>query len=340
MNSNPVSVNYVSEGAEGHRVDYDRVLIGEMQARDIHLDRMEKARYAANWSRPYLYAMVDSHVIAFMANATVRSLLGRPTVGLLFRPGECFLESSLKYRIKRMLFQAASRLPHVSILTLMPFAVFPRFSEVATEWIYDPQLWDLLYFGFAEDKPLPMMRELIGSKARGRRILMALGEQRQSKGFDYFVDLWCASADIRENFLFVAAGTIDPRSAEKAELFVQQGGLLLNRRISDDELMCMYKCADIIWCCYSPEYNQASGILGRAIQFGVPVTVRKDSFLEKLGGLLSHPTLALPFDRVDTCAKEILAWKPGARDTAERINLLNEMRSYSASVLVRTLTAN
>jgi hypothetical protein len=340
MNSNPVSVNYVSEGSEGHRVDYDRVLIGEMQALNIHLDRMEKARHAVDSSRPFLYAMVDSHVIAFLVNAIVRSLMRRPTVGLLFRPGECFLETSLKYRIKRILFQAASRLPHVSILTLMPFAVFPRFAEVATEWIYDPQLWDLLYLGFSEDKALPMLRELISSKARGRRVLMALGEQRQAKGFDYLVDLWCYSAEVREDFLFVAAGTIDSQSAQKSDLFVQQGGLLLNRRISDQELMCMYRCADIIWCCYSPDYNQASGILGRAIQFGVPVTVRTNSYLEKLGALLLHPTLALPFERVDISAKEILAWKPVARDATERISLLNEMRTYSASVLVRTLTAN
>jgi hypothetical protein len=340
MNSNPVSVNYVSEGSEGHRIEYDRVLIAEMKALNIHLDRIEKPQYAVDSSRPFFYAALDGHVFAFLRNAVVRSLRGRCTVGLFFRPGECFLRTSLKYRIKQKLFQAASRLPHVSILTLMPFAVFPRFAEVATGWIYDPQLWDLLHFGFSENNAFPVLRDLLSAKARGRRILIALGEQHHAKGFDYLVDLWCSSAKVRENFLFVAAGKIAPHSLQKADSFIQQGGLLMNRHISDGELMYMYRCADIIWSCYSPAYNQASGIFGRAIQFGVPVTVRKDSYLEKLGGILLHPTLALPFENVDIAAKDILAWKPIARDATERISLLHEMRTYSASVLVRNLTAN
>jgi hypothetical protein len=330
----------VSEGSEGHRTYYDRVLIAEMKELNIHLDRMEKARHAVDSSRPFFYSMVESHVVAFLSNAIVRSLRGRCTVGLLFRPGECFLRTSLKYRIKRKLFQAVSRLPHVFVLTLMPFDVFPRFAEVATGWIYDPQLWDLLYLGFSEDNAFPTLRDLLTAKAEGRRILIALGEQNHAKGFDYLVDLWCSSAKVRENFLFVAAGRIATHSVQKADRFVQQGGLLMNRLISDGELMYMYRCADIIWSCYSPAYNQSSGIFGRAIQFGVPVTVRKDSYLEKLGRILSHPTLTLPFENVDIAANDLLAWKPVARDTTERIRLIHEMRTYSASVLVRNLTAN
>jgi len=222
----------------------------------------------------------------------------------------------------------------------MPFAVFPRFEQVATGWIYDPQLWDLLHFGFSENSAFPMLQDLLSIKASSRRILTALGLQHQGKGFDYLVDLWCSSAEVRENFLFVVAGKVDYRSAQKAEMFVQEGGLLINRHLSDGELMYMYRCAHIIWSCYSPTYNQASGIFGRAIQFGVPVTVRKGSYLENLGGILFHPTLALPFENADIAAKEILAWKPVARDPTVRMTMLNEMRAYSASVLVNNLTTN
>jgi hypothetical protein len=340
MNINPVWVNYVTAGTEGHGADYDRVLIAELRAQDIHLRRIEKARHALDSSLPFLYSMLDRHVFAFLVNAVVRSFRGQSTVGLFFRPAECFLKTSFKYRIKRKLFQAASRLPHVSILTLMPFAVFPRFEEVATGWIYDPQLWDLLHFGFYENNAFPMLHDLLTSKASGRRILMALGKQQRAKGFDYLVDLWCSSPKVREAFLCVVAGKVSRDSAQKAEVFVQHGGLLIDRQISDDELMYMYRRADIIWSCYSPAYNQASGIFGRAIQFGVPVTVRKDSYLESLGRILLHPTLALPFGNIDIAAEEILAWKPTANDPTERINRINEMRSYSAFVLVSNLTAN
>ena len=289
-------------------------------------------------SRPFLYPMLDTNPVAFLCNAVMRSLRGRRTVGVFFRTGECFLDTSLKYRIKRKLFQAARRLPHVSILALMPFAVFPRFAEVATGWIYDPQLWDLMHFGFSENNAFPLLRDLLSAKAGGRRILMALGEQSSLKGFDYFVDLWCSSAAIRENYLFVAAGKINDESANAADLFAQQGGLLINRRISDGEMIYMYRCADIIWSCYSPAYNQASGIFGRAIQCGVPVTVRQGSYLEKLGEILVHPTLALPFENVDLAAKAILAWRPVAQDATERMRLISEMRTFSLSVLSSNLT--
>lgn len=340
MNIDPVWVNYVTAGTEGHGSDYDRALIAELRAQNIHLHRIEKARHALDSSLPFLYSMLDRHVLAFLANAVVRSLRGQSTVGLFFRPGECFLNTSFKYRIKRQLFHAASRLPHVSILTLMPFAVFSRFEEVATGWIYDPQLWDLLHFGVSENNAFPMLHDLLTDKASGRRILIALGKQEQDKGFDYLVDLWCSSPKVRETFLCVVAGKVNYNSAQKAQLFVQQGGLLIDRHISNGELIYLYRRADIIWSCYSPAYNQTSGIFGRAIQFGVPVTVRKDSYLEKLGRILLHPTLAVPFGNIDIAAEDILAWKPTANDPAERINRINEMRSYSASVLVSNLTAN
>jgi hypothetical protein len=322
-----------SRGSHGHRVDYDRVLIAEMQALDIHLDRIEEARQAVDTRRPFFFSMLDSQLLAFCVNAVVRSARGRSTVGLFFRPGTCFLTTSFRYRLKRRLFHALSRLPNVHILTLMPFAACPGFSEVATAWIYDPQLWDLHYFGFPENATLPALRDALEAKARGRRILIALGEQNRDKGFEYLAELWCCSERLREKFLFVTAGNVAPESMQKMELFVQHGGLLLNRRISDDELMNMYGCAQIIWNCYSPAYDQASGIFGRAIQLGLPVVVREGSYLEQLGRILGHPTQALPFDQAVAAADRLMAWEPAVRDLAQRLALIAKMRAHSVSVL-------
>ena len=207
MNRNLLDVNYVSKDAEGHRADYDRVLIAELRAQNIHLDRIEKSRHAVDSSRPLFYSMLDGHVMAFSDRRCRAFSQGAVYCWPFFpRPGECFLKTSVKYRIKRILFQGASRLPHVSILTLMPFAVFPCFEEVATGWIYDPQLWDLLHCGFSENDAFPMLPDLLSAKSSGRRIMIALGGQSWGKGFDYLVDLWCSSAEVRENFLFVVAG--------------------------------------------------------------------------------------------------------------------------------------
>ena len=45
-------------------------------------------------------------------------------------------------------------------------------------------------------------------------------------------------------------------------------------------MLALYSIADLAWCFYSPEYDQASGILGRALQFSVTPVVRKGSVSE------------------------------------------------------------
>ncbi|MEO6080249.1 MAG: hypothetical protein ABIQ86_10775 [Steroidobacteraceae bacterium] len=337
MNGGPVSVIYVSRGSHGHRIDYDRVLIAEMKALDIHLERIEETRYAVDTSRPFLFSMLDSHLVDFFLHALVRSARGRRTVGLFFRADTCFSKTSIKYRIKRKLFRAVSKLPHVHVLGLIPFAAWPSSAEVTTAWIYDPQMWDLLHFGFKENSTLPALRDLLAGKARGRKILVALGVQSKDKGFEYLADLWCCSAEIREKFLFVVAGNVEHESEHRIGLFVEHGGLLMNRRISNDELMSMYSCAAVVWSCYSPDYDQASGIFGRAFQMGVPVVVRNNSYLERLGGNLGHPTLPVPFGEAAVSAERLVAWKPAAPEPAQRLKLINELRAYSLKVLAGCL---
>jgi hypothetical protein len=330
-------VNYISTGTGGHRSDYDRVLTAELRDQNIKLLQFENARQTTDPDLPVLYSMLDTNVLAFLRTAAIRSARKRITVGLFFRPGECFLTTSPRYRIKRLLFRAASRLPHVSILTLMPFSVFPLFSDVATGWIYDPQLWDLLSLGIIEGTGtnIDLPNENL---TNGKPLIIALGKQDEAKGFDYLVDLWCASASVRTTYSCIVAGKVDAKFARAASRFVHNGGILIDRHISDDELVSFYRRADIIWSCYSPSYNQASGIFGRAFQFGVPAIVRNESYLQALGRLLIHPTLALPFRSEKDAADLLLNWHPKRINLTERIQRIRKLREFSTSVLINSLS--
>jgi hypothetical protein len=95
--------------------------------------------------------------------------------------------------------------------------------------------------------------------------------------------------------LVVAAGAAPPDAREAARVFVEAGGLLIDRKLEDAEIESLYTVSSVIWACYAPDYDQASGIFGRALQLGVPVIVRRGSVIERFSSGLTVPILALEF---------------------------------------------
>jgi hypothetical protein len=334
------TITYVSTGGDGHHAEYDRLFESALAPLEIYLHRVPGAHFSTNAKAPLFYSFLDTRpaeTIAALGRAAVRSFMGRATVGLFFRPGDCFIEGSIKATIRRLLFRFVSRLPHVHILSILPPDVLPRLREVATDWIYDPQLWDLDYLNELSAEPSPQIVDQLAAASRGRRFLIALGTQSKTKGFDYLVDIWCASPRLRDKYIFVVAGKLAASSAAQAKRFVDLGGMLINQRIANSDLLYLYKRADIIWSCYAEGYDQSSGIHGRAVQLGIPVLVRNDSCIDRLGKLLGYPSLGLPGDAAGAAAEQILAWHPGPVDVGRRKETADKMRLRSLSVLVSAL---
>jgi hypothetical protein len=339
----PISrrITYVSKGgSSGHHSEYDRLFRAALAPFDISLDQVSEPRFAANAKAPLFYSFFDTepaHTIAALSRATMRSLLGRSTVGLFFRPGDCFVAGSLKAAIRRILFRFVSHLPHVHILSILPVDISARWDEVATGWIYDPQLWDLDYLGAVPREPSRPIADALQEFRRGRRLIVALGAQNRAKGFDYLVDVWCASPQLRQTHLFVVAGKVDERSSPQAKQFVESGGVLIDRHVSNGDLFHLYGEANMVWSCYAKDYNQSSGIHGRAIQLGIPVLVREGSYIDSLGKLLSYPSLPLSANAPDAAASQIIAWQPLPVDAGPRKELASKMKVRSLSVLVNAL---
>lgn len=335
------SVTYVSKDGIGHHADYDRLFEAALAPFNISLQRVAAPRHGADARSPLFYSFFDtkpSETLAALGHATLRSWLGRSTVGLMFRPGDCFVTGSLKSRLRRLLFRFVARLPHVHLLSIIPLALAPRLAEVATNWIYDPQLWDLEYLHTVARAPSRDIKDALQAAAGGRRLVVALGLQNRAKGFDYFVDVWCASSRLRAEYLFVAAGKVMEESSANAERFVEQGGILFNARIADEDLFYLYGEADKIWSCYSPEYDQSSGIHGRAVQLGIPVLVREGSYIDALGKLLALPSLALPMNAPLMAADRMQAWQADPVSATQRREIIDNMKSHSIAVLLDALT--
>lgn len=251
---------------------------------------------------PMFFLMVEDSSLGYVASALLRQLLGRRTVGLLFRPGPALDGGGLRLSLKRNLLKLLRKMPRVTTLTIIPFSLRPDFAAVADGWVHDLQLWDMEDRDFAVIDALRQGKDCsdadaaafcgkIRETAAGRPVLVALGLQSRGKGF---VRLAAAARELTaEGWQIVVAGRIDPTLAAQKAALEELGALVVDRFVSDGEILGAYAAAGAVWCCYDPAYDQASGILGRAVQFGCPVVVRAGSLSEALCQQEARPCLAV-----------------------------------------------
>lgn len=289
----PTSLLLVSHSLDGHRREYVDLFTGLFAHVGVKAHLIGHWRATLANKNPALFLMIEEAFFGYALSVLIRSLLGRKTAGLLFRGAEAAGGTSSRMALKRWVLKALKRLPCATTLTITPFVAEPGLEAVADGWIYDPQLWDLADNGHAATTPLS---DMIVAAAKGRRIVVALGAQNQLKGFDVFCSLWHSQPSLREDYLFVSAGKVTAALLDAAQGFAAQGGMLADRFISQEELLSLYRTADVVWAAYAPDYDQASGIFGRAFQTGRTVAVRQGAQIERLARHLDYPVLSLPAD--------------------------------------------
>lgn len=308
---------------DGHRIAYVNFL-----SRLFDLERTGSCRRAIFSRLPVLVPMVEQSFGAYVLVALVRFFLGRRTVGFLFRPRPVIDGRALRLHFKYMALRLLKLLPKVQTLTILPFSVEPRLSEISDGWIFDPQLWDL-----EERQILSAVKiqgelgEQVVSAASGRIVCVALGRQDEAKGFDWFTSLYVDNRVLRGLMLFAFGGKVSDDLTASLSSFSAFGGFVCNRLISDEELLQLYACADLVWCAYSKNYDQASGILGRAVQLGIPVVVRRGSLIHKMCELegIIHIPIGGEADRLDS-----LSELPGRESPA--ISFARTLRMRMASL--------
>lgn len=321
----------VAENAtHGHRAEYLAVVEDLLRARGTFV-RRSRARLALLFScDDVFFMMIEEATTRFFLIALLRTLWGGRTGGLLFRPDECLAPTTFRLRLKRAGLGLLKRFPRVGVATILPFSLNRDFEKIARFGIYDLQLWDLPLSSLVAPVPEPAGALIAGvdEAAKGRRVLVALGTQNAEKGFSFFCDTWCApeNAKLREEFLFVSGGAVAPSCRKFADDFVRAGGVLVDRPLTDDELQALYVRADIVWCCYAPLYNQASGIFGRAVQHGKPVTARNGSYVAGLGREIGHPVTALVWDDARQAAMCLLEKAP---DPLPAQRSVSDMKTFS-----------
>ncbi|RVB80575.1 MULTISPECIES: hypothetical protein [unclassified Mesorhizobium] len=227
-----------------------------------------------------LFASLDDDMLSFGAVAAMRGLLQRPTVALFLRAQKCFEAGRWYYRGKRITFRILRRIPRLMIATITPFDAAPQYAEVAHAGVCDPQYWDLQHDGKTMRQPhSTALAEEVLARAAGRRVLFSLSSFSALRGMDFLAQTLKRFPKLAERVLVVAAGRVPAASASLSASLLSSGALVIDRFVTSRELESLYGVADSVWACYAPEYDQASGIFGRAIQLGVPPITRKGSVI-------------------------------------------------------------
>lgn len=257
----------------GHRASYIHFVGGLFPSRrgtikDLFLSR-----------QTVFFLMIEDSFPLYVLVALFRTVFGLRTAGILMRPKPAVEGQSLRLRIKRAGLKLLRMLPTVQTLTIVPFELYPEFAIVADDWIYDFQLWDLTEADYkaAEQAGSSAFVGSIRAAAKGKPVVVAIGGQDRRKGFDIFSNAFTAHERVSDRFHFAAGGRVSPDMAIAKERLEKQGASIIDRHVSDEELIQLYAAADLIWALYAADYDQASGILGRAVQLDLAPIVRTGS---------------------------------------------------------------
>lgn len=286
-------------GTSGHRSEYQALFASRLNLTPV-TGRISLRRLGSLVrAERMLFATIDDDLLGYVLTAVLRAIRGRRTVGLFLRPYACFLPG-WKAWMKRNVFRIVRHIPAVNTLSITPTDLFPAQAAVVSDWIHDPQLWDL---HDCPDKPDAAMLERLRGLASGRKVLAFLGQVAPVKGFPLLVAMLEAQPNLTKKFCFVVVGQVSDPCRTAAERLKGLGVTIWPRRVTDAEMAAIYKAADLIWACYHPSYDQASGIFGRAVQRGRVAIIREGAMLGEYARLIRHPVIKLPYEPAEAAQR-------------------------------------
>jgi hypothetical protein len=250
---------------------------------------------------PVIVTVIEDYRWSTYLIGLIRTLTFRRSVALFFVIRETLLGTKFRYAVKRTLLRAMRFQSLMSIFTILPHGVLRRavpeakvdVARLSHGWIDDPQLWDL---EFLPPRAVSTSLSERAVKAAGkRRILMVSGGLDRRKGLEMISTL-AGDQQFAGKILIVIAGKVAESDSDLAAILAKSDCIFEDRFISNEEMNSLYAVSDLVWCTYSPSYDQSSGIFGRAVQRGVTPIVRKGSIVEVYAKTMNVPVLSIDWE--------------------------------------------
>lgn len=292
----------------GHRGEYEELLAPLFRLKPV----TGKVRFRNIMhflqARSVLFGTIEDHYFGFVMVAFLRALLGRRTVGLFLRPQTCFkTDGSLRRTWKGWFFSALKQVPGISVGTIIPFAFAPHYSQVARFGVMDPHMWD-------KGEPASRAQDgdfanILMEQAQGRPILAFIGTVTPIKGVEFLVSLLTQPDWPKDRLFVVIAGKVAAKLTERLQGLSPSRVMVIDRKISDVELDTLYSCSEWIWACYRPDYDQASGIFGRSVQFRKIAVIRRGTLLDQMATNLGLECIRLDFEETRSAIETLVRFQ-------------------------------
>ncbi len=286
----------VSKGLGGHRESYLSICSELLDLEPFVRQRSFASALSLLSANKVLFVTLDDHWVVFITVACVRSILRKKTVGLLLRGPALIRSVRLIDRLKCAALKIVQRSKKVHVVSIVPHNLLPALSSITKLWVHDPQMWDLRRAITPNHSKLSQSIQVLAKK---RKLMIFIGQVVRFKGIEVLCKL-CVENLLGEDILVVIAGRVSDDCRDVCRRIEVSGGIVVDRYLTDSEIESLYGIASYVWCAYSADYDQASGVFGRAIQLGVPAIVRKGSLVEKYAGMLDLPILlSVEFDSIE-----------------------------------------
>jgi hypothetical protein len=218
--------------------------------------------------------------------------------------------------------------------------VLPALANITNNYIYDPQLWDLWVKKSNNQLPRTKLSIKLKKKSKNKKILLFIGKTKTDKSYNEFVDFSIANS---KEICAVSAGKVVMECADKAKQLKSNDMIVIDRFITDNELLSLYAIADFVWCYYGVQYDQSSGVFGRAVQLGIPTIIRKKSIVDKIASDFQIPTHAIEIETnvdYENIYKNIKMSKLKKLSVIERERLFDNLYHESILKLKEALRLN
>ncbi len=248
---------------------------------------------------PVIFVTIDDSLFHYILCSLIRSTLRRKTVGIFLQPLGIAKNNTIKDAVKVLFLSLLVKLNLLLILSIYPqrlaFGAFKYYSE----WIFDPAFWDL-------SEKTKLTNKIVTENYCNFKFepdtlyVLFLGTISNRKRFDLFVECCVANNNSPEvKFLAVGEKYISQENIRDVvpdstfSRFTDFGGVFIEKYPSEEEVIYFQGNAQFHWAFYAQNFDQSSGVAGRAYQLNKHLIVRKNSLISELLDDLDFPKIAL-----------------------------------------------
>jgi hypothetical protein len=227
----------------------------------------------------------DHYTVFAVSVGICRKLLGKQTSALFIAAERLGYHSSIISGLKRWLLCFSKTTGCLHAATITPLDLSPALTDLCQSWIYDLQfLAPNLGINHAPTIPeRPFIEQCRAKTLKGSSLVLLLGNLGVTRGLGDFIRTASENPTNETHLTFVAAGNADLQAQKLLSVSCGPEMLAFPQGLGSAGFDELFNLADLIWCYFSPDYDQNSGIFCNAVRNAKPVLIRKNSLLYHLG---------------------------------------------------------